>query len=85
VVNKIGKADAAGKIQSKEIADVVLEWLQRAKRGIEKARELGEQVSVGQYDHIFQQVRVENLSTVPSMAVLSQLVTELVKATSRAA
>ena len=85
VVNKIGKADEAGKIQSKEIADVVLEWLQRAKRGIEKARELGEQVSVGQYDHIFQQVRVENLSTVPSMAVLSQLVTELVKATSRAA
>jgi hypothetical protein len=85
VVNKIGKADEAGKIQSKEIADVVLEWLQRAKRGIEKARELGEQVSVGRYDHIFQQVCVENLSTVPSMAVLSQLVTELVKATSWAA
>ena len=85
IVCKIGKVDDAGKIASKEIADVVLEWLQRAKRGIEKARELGERVSVGQYDHIFQQVGVENLSTVPSMAVLSQLVTELVKATSRAA
>ena len=85
VVHKIGKADDAGKIVSKEIADVVLEWLQRAKRGIDKARELGEQVSVGQYDHIFQQVGVGNLSTVPSMVVLTRLVNELVKATSRAA
>lgn len=85
VVHKIGKADDAGKIVSKEIADVVLEWLQRAKRGIDKARELGEQVSVGQYDHIFQEVGVGNLSTVPSMVVLTQLVNELVKATSSAA
>jgi hypothetical protein len=85
VVNKIGKSSEAGKIESKEVADAILEWLQRAKRGIEKARKLGEQVSVGQYDHIFQQVGVQNLSTVPSMAILSRLVTELIKATSRVA
>ena len=85
VVNKIGKADEAGKIASREVADVVLAWLQRAKRGIEKARELGEKVSVGQYDYIFNHVGVENLSTVPSMTVLSKLVNMLVDAASKAA
>jgi hypothetical protein len=85
VIHKVGKSSDARTIASKELADVVLEWLQRAKRGIEKARDLGEQVSIGQYDHIFHHAGVENLSAVPSMAVLSQLVNELVKATSRAA
>jgi hypothetical protein len=85
VIHKVGKSRDAHAIASKELADAVLEWLQRAKRGIEKARDLGEQVSIGQYDHIFHHAGVENLSAVPSMAVLSQLVNELVKATSRAA
>jgi hypothetical protein len=85
VIHKVGKSRDARAIASKELADAVLEWLQRAKRGIEKARDLGEQVSIGQYDHIFHHTGVENLSAVPSMAVLSQLVNELVKATSRAA
>jgi hypothetical protein len=85
VINKVGKAGEAREIVSKEVADVVLEWVQRAKRGIDKARELGEKVSVGQYDYIFQHVGVENLSTVPSMSVLSKLVNMLVDAASKAA
>jgi hypothetical protein len=85
VIHKVGKSSDARAVASKELADAVLEWLQRAKRGIEKARDLGEQVSIGQYDHIFHHAGVENLSAVPSVAVLSQLVNELVKATSRAA
>lgn len=85
VIQKIGKARDARSLASNEAANLVLQWLRRAKLGIEKARELGERVSVGQYDYIFNRVRVENLSTVPSIAVLSQLVTELLEAASRAA
>jgi hypothetical protein len=85
VIQKIGKARDARGLASNEAANLVLEWLRRANRGIEKARNLSEKMSIGEYDSIFNRMRVGSLNTIPSMAVLSQLVTELLEATSRAA
>jgi hypothetical protein len=85
VIQKIGKARDARGLASNEAANLVLEWLRRANRGIEKARNLSEKMSIGEYDSIFNRMRVGSLNTIPSMAVLSQLVTELLEAASRAA
>jgi hypothetical protein len=85
VIQKIGKARDARGLASNEAANLVLEWLRRANRGIEKARNLSEKMSIGEYDSIFNRMRVGSLNTIPSMAVLSQLVTELLEAASKAA
>ena len=52
VIQKIGKARDARGLASNEAANLVLEWLRRANRGIEKARDLSEKMSIGEYDYI---------------------------------
>jgi hypothetical protein len=77
VLTVIGKAQTARSLSSVEAAEKVLHWLERALRGIGKARDLGSDLSVGEFGHVLDQHRVRNLNSVPTLKALSELVNAL--------
>ena len=77
VLTVIGKAQTAGSLPSLEAAEKVLQWLERALRGIEKARDLGSDLSVGEFGHVLDQHKLRNLNSVPTLKALSALVNAL--------
>jgi hypothetical protein len=46
-------------------------------RGIEKARDLGASLSVGEFDHVMSSQRISSLNQVPTLKALSALVVAL--------
>jgi hypothetical protein len=77
VLTIIGKAQTARSLPSVEAAEKVLHWLERALRGIEKARDLGSDLSVGEFGYVLDQQRVRNMNSVPTLKALSELVNAL--------
>ncbi len=77
VLTVIGKAQTAGGLPSLEAAEKVLHWLERALRGIEKARDLGSDLSVGEFGYVLDQQKVRNMNSVPTLKALSALVNAL--------
>jgi hypothetical protein len=55
----------------------VLHLLERALRGIEKARDLGSDLSVGEFDHVLHKQRIRNLNSIPTFKALTELVNAL--------
>ena len=56
-----------------ESVSAVLHWLQRAANGVQKARELAEGLSVGEFEHVLDGQKIRRLNAVPTMKALSAL------------
>ena len=74
VLTVIGKSQTARSLPSQQSADAVLHWLQRAANGIQKARDLAEDLSVGEFEHVMNSQKIRRLNAVPTMKALSALV-----------
>jgi hypothetical protein len=59
------------------VANNVLQWMERGTRGIQKARDLGADLSVGEFDHVMSSQRIRSLNQVPTLKALSGLVVAL--------
>ena len=74
VLAVIGKSQTARSLPSEESVNAVLHWLQRAANGIQKARDLAEGLSVGEFEHVLNGQKIRRLNAVPTMKALSALV-----------
>jgi hypothetical protein len=74
VLMVIGKSQTARRRASEELVNAVLHWLQRAANGIRKARDLAEDLSVGEFEHVLNGQKIRRLNAVPTMKALSALV-----------
>jgi hypothetical protein len=74
VLAVIGKSQTARSLPSEESVNAVLRWLQRAANGIQKARDLAEDLSVGEFEYVMNSQKVQRLNAVPTMKALSALV-----------
>jgi hypothetical protein len=74
VLAVIGKSQTARNLPSEESVNAVLHWLQRAANGIQKARDLVEGLSVGEFEHVMNSQKIQRLNAVPTMKALSALV-----------
>jgi hypothetical protein len=74
VLTVIGKSQTARRRASEELVNAVLHWLQRAANGIRKARDLAEDLSVGEFEHVLNGQKIRRLNAVPTMKALSALV-----------
>jgi hypothetical protein len=77
VLTVFGKAQTARSLPSVEAAEKVLHLLERALRGIEKARDLGGDLSVGEFDHVLHKQRIRSLNSIPTFKALTELVNAL--------
>jgi hypothetical protein len=77
ILTVIGKAQTARSLSSDAVANNVLQWMERGARGIQKARDLGADLSVGEFDHVMSSQRIRNLNQVPTLKALSGLVVAL--------
>jgi hypothetical protein len=77
ILTVIGKAQTARSLSSDAVANNVLQWMERGTRGIQKARDLGADLSVGEFDHVLSSQRISTLNRVPTMKALSALVVAL--------
>jgi hypothetical protein len=67
VLTVIGKSQTARSLPSEESVNAVLHWLQRAANGIQKARDLAEDLSVGEFEHVLNGQKIRRLNAVPTM------------------
>jgi hypothetical protein len=74
VLAVIGKSQTARSLPSEQSVNAVLHWLQRAANGIQKARDLAEGLSVGEFEHVLNGQKIRRLNAVPTMKALSALV-----------
>ncbi|HTF62988.1 MAG TPA: Rad52/Rad22 family DNA repair protein [Edaphobacter sp.] len=74
VLAVIGKSQTARSLPSEESVNAVLHWLQRAANGIQKARNLAEGLSVGEFEHVLNGQKIRRLNAVPTMKALGALV-----------
>jgi hypothetical protein len=74
VLTVIGKSQTARSLPSEVSVNSVLHWLQRAANGIQKARGLAENLSVGEFEHVMNSQKIQRLNAVPTMKALSSLV-----------
>jgi AAA domain (dynein-related subfamily) len=77
VLTVFGKAQTARSLPSVEAAEKVLHLLERTLRGIEKARDLGGDLSVGEFDHVLHKQRIRSLNSIPTFKALTELVNAL--------
>jgi hypothetical protein len=77
ILTVIGKAQTARSLPSDAVANNVLQWMERGTRGIQKARDLGADLSVGEFDHVLSSQRIRSLNQVPTLKALSGLVVAL--------
>ena len=77
ILTVIGKAQTVRSLPSDAVANNVLQWMERGTRGIQKARELGADLSVGEFDHVMSSQRIRSLNQVPTLKALSALVVAL--------
>jgi hypothetical protein len=74
VLTVIGKSQTARSLPSEESVNAALHWLQRATNGIQKARDLAEDLSVGEFEYVMNSQKIRRLNEVPTMKALSALV-----------
>jgi hypothetical protein len=74
VLTVVGKSQTARSLPSEGSVNAVLHWLQRAANGIQKARDLAENLSVGEFEHVLNGQKIRRLNAVPTMKALSALV-----------
>jgi hypothetical protein len=74
VLTVIGKSQTARSLPSEELVNAALYWLQRAANGIQKARDLAEDLSVGEFEYVMNSQKIQRLNAVPTMKALSALV-----------
>jgi hypothetical protein len=74
VLTVIGKAQTARSLPTEGSVNAVLHWLQRAANGIQKARDLAEDLSVGEFEYVMNSQKIRGLNEVPTMKALSALV-----------
>jgi hypothetical protein len=74
VLTVIGKSQTVRSLPSEGSVNAVLHWLQRAAKGIQKARDLAENLSVGEFEHVLNGQKIRRLNAVPTMKALSALV-----------
>jgi hypothetical protein len=72
-------------IRDEATADRVLAVMNRTFGGIQKARDLAEGMSVGQFDYIMQKLQIRSLDSIPTVQALIDLVRALEEPTKRAA
>jgi hypothetical protein len=77
ILTVIGKAQTVRSLSSDAMANSVLQWMERGSRGIQKARDLGVDLSVGEFDHILSSQQIRGLNQVPTLKALSGLVVAL--------
>jgi hypothetical protein len=77
ILTVIGKAQTVRSLPSDAVANNVLQWMERGTRGIQKARDLGADLSVGEFDHVMSSQRIRSLNQVPTLKALSGLVVAL--------
>jgi hypothetical protein len=77
ILTVIGKAQTVRSLSSDAVANSVLQWMERGSRGIQKARDLGSDLSVGEFDHVLSSQRIRSLNQVPTLEALSALVVAL--------
>jgi hypothetical protein len=77
ILTVIGKAQTVRSLASDAVANNVLQWMERGTRGIQKARDLGADLSVGEFDHVMSSQRIRSLNQVPTLKALSGLVVAL--------
>jgi hypothetical protein len=77
ILTVIGKAQTVRTLSSDAVANSVLQWMERGARGIQKARDLGADLSVGEFDHVMSSQRIRSLNQVPTLKALSALVVAL--------
>jgi hypothetical protein len=77
ILTVIGKAQTVRSLSSDAVANSVLQWMERGSRGIQKARDLGADLSVGEFDHVMSSQRIRSLNQVPTLKALSALVVAL--------